>query len=118
MLIQSLVSLPPFLTDFSDMENVDVTKEMAENSDVRSEIHMGLLRIRAAAAEDNKPPETGVQIQKKAAPSKLTKLLLPTFSVEPRNWQRFSNVFERNIHDNEDIEKFDDLTGSLQGFQI
>ena len=91
---------------------------MAESSDVRSEIQMGLLRIGAALAEDNKPPETRVQSQKKAVPSKLPKLHLQTFSGEPRNWQRFWDVFERNIHNNEDLEdidKFDYLTGLLQG---
>ena len=79
---------------------------------------MGLLKIGAALAEDNKPPETRMQIQKKAVPSKLPKLHLQTFSGEPRNWQRFWDVFERNIHNNEeleDIDKFDYLTGLLQG---
>eukprot|EP00112_Aurelia_sp_Birch-Aquarium-sp1_P000701 Seg1067.14 transcript_id=Seg1067.14/GoldUCD/mRNA.D3Y31 product="hypothetical protein" protein_id=Seg1067.14/GoldUCD/D3Y31 len=100
------------------MDNVDLTNEMAESSDVRREIQMGLLKIGAALAEENKPPETRVQVQRKAVPSKLPKLHLQTSSGESRNWQRFWDVFERNIHSNEDLEdidKFDYLTGLLQG---
>ena len=44
---------------------------MTESSDVRSEIQMGLLKIGAALAEENKPPEARVQIQEKAVPCKL-----------------------------------------------
>ena len=44
--------------------------------------------------------------------------MLQKFSGEPHTWQRFWDVFERNIHKNkalEPIDKFDYLIGLLHG---
>ena len=108
------------MTEFKDM---GIDKEMRSTSKLRADMHLGMIQIDEALA--NMTPvastkttgETG-RTAKKSASVKLPKLVLQKFSGELHTWQRFWDVFERNIHKNkqlEQIDKFDCLIGSLHG---
>ena len=106
------------MTEFEDM-NID--KEMRSSSKLRADMHLGMIQIDEVLANITPPAstksasETGQPAKKSV---KLTKLVLQKFSGEPHTWQRFWDVFERNIHKNkalEPIDKFDYLIGLLHG---
>ena len=99
-------------------ENADIAQEMSEASQIRADIQTGLLKIEVALnphAANSQPSPTQ---NKGNIPSKLPKLQLQRFSGDPKDWQRFWDIFERNIHKNDNLEpidKFDYLTGLLHG---
>ena len=98
-------------------ENANIAQEMSEASQIRADIQTGLLKIEVALnphAANSQPSPTQ---NKGNIPSKLPKLQLQRFSGDPKDWQRFWGIFERNIHKNdiEPIDKFDYLTGLLHG---
>ena len=115
-----------------DLEDTpDISNEMSEAGNVRIDIQTGILRLEAVLnassttapgmVPDTPTPKRG---EGTSAPkgggihTKLPKLQLQTFSGDPKNWQRFWDVFERNIHKNvnlEPIDKFDYLAGLLHG---
>ena len=108
------------MTEFEDM---DIDKEMRSASKLRADMHLGMIQIDKALANMTPAASTtstseNVELAKKSVSVKLPKLALQKFSGEPHTWQRFWDVFERNIHKNkalEPIDKFDYLIGLLDG---
>ena len=102
---------------------MDIDKEMRSTSKHRVDMHLGLIQIDEAlanmtpAASTKSTSEPGEPTNKSAS-VKLPKLVLQKFSGEPHTWQRFWDVFKRNIHKNkvlEPIDTFDYLIGLLHG---
>ena len=97
------------MTEFEDM---DIDKEMRSTSKLRADMHLGMIQIHEAlanmtpAASTKTTGETG-RIAKKSVSVKLPKLVLQKFSGELHTWQRFWDVFERNIHKNKQLEPID-----------
>ena len=111
------------LDSMSEFEEMDIQKEMREAS--HADMHLGMIQVDETLATTAAMPPTSTKIvsetgelAKKPVNVKRPKLVLQMFFGKPHTWQRFWNVFERNINKNnalERIDKFDYLIGLLHG---